>query len=498
MKLTRKKFIGALVGAGVLAGGGVWTLQQTAKGTRIENVSRTIPEGNVLSFRSRPDLKPPAVEIEKRPRGIFARKGDCVFLAPQPKTPGSSGAMILDSEGHLVWFHQPEERRLDNFRVQHYRDEPVLTWWEGRVTNGHGSGEYVLLDRSYREIKRVRAGNGYKGDLHEFLLTPQGTALFTAYHPVRHDLTPAGGSKDALVYDGIAQEVDVESGKVLFEWHSLDHVPVELSYGRPPKNPDDPFDYFHINSIDVDHDGNLLISSRNTWAVYKVDRASGRVLWRLGGKESDFEMGPGTRTAYQHDARRHPDGTITIFDNGGNPPVHRQSRGVVLRLDMQKMRATLVREYVHPGRRILAGAEGNVQMLPTGEAFIGWGYEPFFSGFTGSGDLVFDARLPGQGRSYRTYWHPWEGHPEGRPAVVAKKHADGGITIYASWNGSTAVKRWRVLSGRVPSDLREAGDAPKRGFETAVTLRGGGPYFAIQAVDESGNVLATSGTTRAR
>lgn len=497
MKITRKKFIGALVGAGVLAGGGAWTVRQTERRARIENVARTVPEGNVLRFRSRPDLKPPAVEIEKKPRGIFDRKGDYVFLAPQPKTPGHYGAMILDGEGHLVWFYQPEGRRLENFRVQRYHDEPVLTWWEGRVTNGHGLGEYVLLDRSYRETKRVRAGNGYKGDLHEFLITPQGTALFTVYHPVRHDLTPAGGSKDALVYDGIAQEVDVESGKVLFEWHSLDHVPVELSYGRPPKKSDIPFDYFHINSIDVDHDGNLLISSRNTWAVYKVHRKDGHVIWRLGGKKSDFEMGPGTRTAYQHDARRHPDGTITIFDNGGNPPVHEQSRGVVIRLDTENMKADLVREYVHPGKKLLAGAEGNVQMLPTGEAFIGWGYEPFFSGFGRSGDLDFDARLPGLGRSYRTYWFSWEGRPPDRPALVVEKQGDAAV-VYVSWNGATGVSRWRVLSGRDSSGLTPAGEASKKGFETAITVRGGGPYFAVQAVDSAGGVLATSRTIKAR
>ena len=118
--------------------------------------------------------------------------------------------------------------------------------------------------------------------------------------------------------DGIVQEVDIETGEVLFEWHSLDHVGLEESYYQSVAGPQDwAFDYFHINSIDPNPDGYLTISARRTSAVYKVDRKTGEVVWRLGGKNSDFEMGPGTRTDWQHDARRHPDDNITIFDNAG-------------------------------------------------------------------------------------------------------------------------------------------------------------------------------------
>jgi hypothetical protein len=152
-----------------------------------------------------------------------------------------------------------------------------------------------IFDDAYREISRVRAGNGYRGDLHEFLITPQDTALLTAYAEVPADLSPVGGGKYGAVWDGIAQGVDIETGEVHFEWHSLDHVGVEEFYVAPLEDPAYIYDYFHINSIDVDYDGDLLISARNTWTVYKVDRATGEVVWRLGGKESDFEMGEGTR-----------------------------------------------------------------------------------------------------------------------------------------------------------------------------------------------------------
>ena len=190
----------------------------------------------------------------------------------------------------------------------------MLTWWVGHH-GGYGQGEYVIADRAYNEITRVRVGNGYEGDHHEFLITPEDIALFTVCSEVPIVLSPFGGPEDAVVLDGIAQEVDIETGEVCFEWHSLDHVGVEESHYQPSPDLNWGFDYFHINSIDLYPDRYLTISARSTSAVYKVDRATGEVVWRLVGKESDFEMGEGTRTAFQHDARRHPDNTITIFDN---------------------------------------------------------------------------------------------------------------------------------------------------------------------------------------
>ena len=98
--------------------------------------------------------------------------------------------------------------------------------------------------------------------------------------------------------------MNIQTGEVIFEWHSLEHVGIEESYVEPPEDPELVYDYFHINSIDVELDGNLLVCARNIWAVYKLDRNSGQIIWRLDGKKSDFEMGPGSKSAFQHDARR--------------------------------------------------------------------------------------------------------------------------------------------------------------------------------------------------
>ncbi|MDQ3638716.1 MAG: arylsulfotransferase family protein [Actinomycetota bacterium] len=275
--------------------------------------------GRRLAFRSRPDLTPPPVEVVKRSRATG--KG-YLFAAPKngpgEEYPAQDGPMILDDEGRPVWLRpvRDEDQDAMDFKVQRYRGEPVLTWWQG-VHGGWGDGEYLIFDASYREVARVRAGNGLAGDHHEFLITERDTALFTIYHGVTMDLSASGGPKEATVMDGVVQEVDIGTGEVLFEWHSLEHVDFEESTAGPRPDQRDAYDYFHINSIAEDADGNLLVGARKTSAVYKVDRGSGEVIWRLGGKRSDFEMGEGARFAFQHDARRQLDGTITLFDNKG-------------------------------------------------------------------------------------------------------------------------------------------------------------------------------------
>ena len=399
--------------------------------------------------------------------------------------------MILDDSGRLVWFSKGWYPR--DFKAQHYQGRPVLTWWNGKVIQGHGVGEFVIFDDSYREIARVQAGNGYKGDLHEFQITAGDTALLLAYDAVPTDLSSVGGPGDGAAWDGIVQELDIETGEVLFEWHSLDHVEIDKSYHGLPDDPAQPFDYFHVNSINVDYDDNLLISARNTCTVYKVDRGSGEIIWRLGGKESDFEMGPGTRTAYQHDAQRQEDGTISIFDNGSHPTVHEQSRSIVLDLDMDQMSASLVREYTHP-EELIATSQGNVQILPNGDAFIGWGSEPFFSEFSSDGEMLFDARFASDtNESYRAFRFPWVGRPDDEPAIVAEAGPkDGDVTIYVSWNGATEVASWQVLAGSGPHAMKPLGTILREGFETALTVQSSEPYVTVRARNHLGQVIGTS------
>jgi len=447
--------------------------------------------GQAWSFRSRPDLHPPVITVRRQARDTAP---GYVFVAPKngpdEDGPAQDGCVILDNDGQPVWLRLLQNEALDvmNFKMQTYRGEPVLTWWVGHHT-GYGQGEYVILDRAYREVKRFGAGNGYQGDHHEFLITPQDTALITIYHKVPMDTSSRGGSANANVLDGIAQELDIETGEVLFEWHSLEHVGLDESYSA------EPYDYFHINSIDVYDDEHILISSRNTWTVYKVSRKTGEVVWRFGGKKSDFEMGEGTRTAYQHDARWHGDGALTVFDDGGGPWVHEQSRAIRVGLDEDAMKATLVREYTHPGK-LRSATQGNVQVLPGGNVFVGWGSAPVLSEFSRDGELLFDADFPSEGESYRAFRFPWKGHPQEAPAVVAEPGKGDEVTLYVSWNGATDVDTWEALAGAAPDELEPVGSAPRKGFETALTLKTDQSHVAVRAKDGSGRVLGTSKTLK--
>ncbi len=498
-KLTRQKFLNA-VGAGAawiaLANTlGCEPAERTQKKTPPKTASSARSE-YVRAFRSRSDLSPPAIEVTTQAHDTAS---GYVFVAPK-KGPGQDGPMIVDGRGDLVWFRpvQSKAARATDFKVQRYQGEPVLTWWEGKVVQAHGVGEYVIFDRFYRELTRLRAGNGYRGDLHELLITPRDTALLTAYDPVSWDLSSVGGPEDGVVLDGIAQEVDIETGEVLFEWHSLDHVGLGETHAELPKNFRRPFDYFHVNSIDVDHDDNLLVSARLTSTVYKIDRKSGEVIWRLGGKKSDFEMGQGTPFAYQHDARRQRDGTISIFDNGGANK-DEKSYGLVLELDEDKMIASLVREYVHPDK-LLARTQANIQVLPNDNVFIGWGSSPSFSEFSSDGELLFDAIFSHKkNESYRAFRFPWTGQPSEDPAVATKSGSGDKVTLYTSWNGATEVATWQVLAGPSPVRMKPVGAAaPREGFETAITVNTAEPYIGVQARDGSGRVLGTSKAIKLR
>jgi hypothetical protein len=447
----------------------------------------TVNRSGTQVFKSRPDLHPPTVAIDI-PQAATALPG--LVLTDSSAGPGQQGALIIDGSGELVWFFPASA--ASNVRVQTYRGQPVLTWFEGAIVSGHGEGHYELCGSAYQEVAQVHAVGPYQGDLHEFLLTEAGSALFTCYGEAKADLSSLGGTRAAAYYYGVVQEVDVATGRLLFEWRSDEHVSFDESYVPTPTSPIVPWDYFHINSIDVDPtDGNLIISSRNAWAAYKLDRNSGEVLWRLGGKRSDFAMGPAARFAFQHDVRRHADGTLTLFDDEAGPPSEAsQSRGMVLALDEKSRTATVLNQYDHLPA-LLSRALGSMQDLGQGHCFVGWGISSYFTEYDGLGQALFDGHLVAGTSSYRAFKQPWEGRPVGGPdiAVTAEQET---TTVYASWNGATAVDRWSVLGGPDRQRLDPLGMARRAGFETAITVPTPPAYLAVEALDISGAVLGRS------
>ena len=334
------------------------------------NVNAARTRGDVLRFHSRPDLVPVAVDVTKRPS--HAAHGD-IFTAPV-RGPLQHGPMILDSHGGLIWF-KPLAPRIfaSDFRVQRLNSKPVLTWWQGYFGGDFGSGEDLIYDTSYHQIGTVKAGNGLSADLHEFQITPQGTALIAIEYPVIWNASHIHHSRGAVVYDGVVQEIDIKTGLVLFQWDSLDHVPLADSYtkfrtGRP-------YDFFHLNSIEQDDDGNLLIGGRSVSALYKVNHGTGAVMWQLGGKRSSFKFGAHASFAFDHDprVRAKNDAVFSIFDNGaGLYRVHKQSRALWLNLNFKTMTATRAKQVDH-SPPLLARWAGDVQQLDKGDTFVGWG-----------------------------------------------------------------------------------------------------------------------------
>ncbi len=457
----------------------------------------TLPSGKdpleMQHFQSRPDLKPPAIVVSAR--SPQAAPGD-LFLAPY-SGPGPAGPMILDEAGAVVWF-RPVAANLAaaNLQVQQYGGQPVLTWWQGYIPpQGFGEGEEIIDNSSYAQVGRVRAGNGYKADLHDFHLTPQYTALLTAFAPIDCNLSSVGGPSGGAVTDSIFQEIDLRTGLVRREWHSLDHVGLADSYSSAVDTSRQwPYDYFHLNSIDQLPNGRTLISARNTWAMYELNTQTGQVLTRIGGRHSSFKLSSGAATAFQHDATVLANGTISVFDNGAVPRVHPQSRGMVVQLNPQARTDTLLSQYEHPGA-LSSGSQGNVQLLENGDLFVGWGSEPYFSEFSAGGALLFDAHMRGSYQSYRAYRFPWTGAPAEAPAIAATAQPAGGaVTVYASWNGDTRTATWRLLAGPSPAQLTPVAAAARSGFQTAIATPGPEKDVAVQALDASGAVLATSRT----
>jgi hypothetical protein len=393
--------------------------------------------------------------------------------------------MIVDNRGQIVWFRRVKSVAI-NFRAQVYRGRPVLTWWEGQVTKiGTSEGENLIVDRSYKTVARVDAGNGYKADIHEFLLTPAGTALITVHAETQIDLTSVGGQANGNALDSIVQEIDVATGRVLFEWHSLDHVPLTETYSPLL----DPFDYFHVNSIDVDHDGNLVISAKNTAAVYKLDRRTGEVIWRLGGRKSDFQVAPEAGFFYQHDARVQPDGTLTVFDDGTGDDSH-PARGLRLRLDQQAKTCSLVEAYPHP-TPLVVKSMGNAQVLLGGGMMVGFGDQPYLTEFGPQGDVRFDAKFDGDAWNYRAFRNVWVGAPTTRP-VLAVTRSGRNAVVHVSWNGSTETAYWRIDAGPTATALRHATTVPRQGFETPIRLDGVPRAVTVTALDHAHRALGTS------
>jgi Arylsulfotransferase (ASST) len=369
----------------------------------------------------------------------------------------ANGPEILDQNGNVVWFQSvPAGQEASDFRTQTYHGQPVLTWWQGTGLGGLAKGTDYIYNSHYQQIATVNAGNGLSADGHEFLITPQNTALVLSYTTETADLSSIGGPSNQTVIDGVVQEIDIPTGKVLFQWKASDHVPYSQSEQPLPASASSPWDWFHINAVHLDTDGNLLIDARDTWTTYKVNRHTGSIIWQLGGKASSFKIqaAPGQSLnkagdlfAWQHDPEALGNGIYTVFDNEaagvGNTGVDPTaefglSRVVTFKLDPWSHTATLLKTFNQPDA-LTAPSQGNGQTTADGNLLVGWGSLPYFSEFDQWGDLLFNAEFPTGVNTYRAYLQPWTPGAGGQSGYGQHPHPGG-------WSHSGRTARRHVTS----------------------------------------------------
>jgi EmrB/QacA subfamily drug resistance transporter len=457
---------------------------------------------DTYSFVSQPSLHPPIARADVVPNEDQLPQGD-IFIAnfydlTKPPIVGQAGPLIYDNHLAPVWFRPvPEDVVAGNLSLQTYQGKPALSWWQGYITNTGATvtGEDIVVDQHYQTVATLKGVDGWVPTLHEMVIDGDH-AWVTANKNIPMDLSKYGGAYNGALIDSAVQEYSLSTGKLLYSWDALDHIPLGDSYASLPTNAF-PWDAYHVNSIQLVGNGGFLVSMRNTWAAYLVGR-SGKLEWTLGGKHSSFKLGPHADFSWQHDVALQPDSTISMFDDhccqitGGGTYVTPTgaSRGLELRVDQQARTATLAAEYKH-GSDFNADYMGSTQPLAGGGAFIGWGSQSNISMFDGSNKMILDVVLPRPDITYRATVEKWVGKPL-YPPVGAARVKDGKTTVYASWNGATEVASWRVLAGPSADSLSPVGSVDRSGFETAMALRQSYRAFQVAALDANGRVLGTS------
>ncbi|KAF7893497.1 uncharacterized protein EAF02_001035 [Botrytis sinoallii] len=447
------------------------------------------------TYTTRPDLISPRLNIlQDDPRcddGLYTMislRGDKVHITGQ-------SPMIHDHQGNLVWMNASYGETF-GLNVQRCKDVDYLTFWQGDDSVGaHGEGVYILLDSQYKEAYRLTAGNNVLGDLHEFHITPEGTALVTQY---------------ILKEMGIQYRRRTQTNEIIFEWHASEHFNTEDSYfptGSAGLRSSHGYDFFHINSVDKDGLGNYLISPRYYQSVSYIDGKTGEILWELGGKRNSFKdlsEGKATVFSWQHDAHRTTDRKgITLFDNGaryGLRPQVESSRAIHVSLDIEAMTAEIVRVYVNP-RKILSASQGNMQVLENGNVMVGYGYNAAWTEYSSEGEVLCDFHIGSQKtfntgavQTYKVLKHAWIGRPDTVPDVKVVQN-----NVYVSWNGATEVRAWVMEGAKTgrgeggEEKFQMVAEVKKSGFETKILFqRKAWCWVRVIAIDGEGVKLETS------
>ncbi|KAI4720371.1 hypothetical protein E4T48_03315 [Aureobasidium sp. EXF-10727] len=455
------------------------------------------------------DLEVPVFQVNKA-AGDNVDSADRVFMSPRGTEVEQIAPMIFNSDDlSLVW-SDPSYKTTFGVRVQEFNSSDYITFWRGAIKGaGYGSGSFIMLDHNYNVAYNLTTKNlTVGGDIHEIELTDDGTALMTAYEPIKYNLT-AYDIEDGWLADSLFEEVDIATNDLIFSWRASEHIALNASYADPGAtgiSQDSPYDFFHINSIEKDDSGNYLVSARHTHTIYYINGTNGDIIWSLGGKNNDFEDksdGQATNFAWQHDARwRNTNLTeMTLFDNGAADWVktENETRGLWLSLNYDDMSVSLKQDYISP-EGILSISQGSVQVLSNGNVFMGYGSNGAFIEYTNDGEAIWDVQFGIIGnssvQSYRAYKQNWQGFPGWNPSIAASGNGTDNTTIYMSWNGATEIKQWTILASNSSSSLSTADEiwknVTKTGFETNVTVGTNARYIRAAALNADGQVLGAT------
>ncbi|KAI4119652.1 MAG: hypothetical protein LQ345_000450 [Seirophora villosa] len=368
---------------------------------------------------------PPTLTVEKNVAGAVIPGS--IYLAPN-KIPGAA-PYVFNLTGSTVFSGLAKTGPVHNFHPCTYNKTEHFCLWKGTVTIGYGSGDALVLDRQFRVVKTLPNVDFHEFNIKQSLNPTNGkvtdTALLTSYIPVQRDLSAFGVPNDpsqGWVIDCHFRAVDLDSGKTVFDWSSLDHVPLSESLVLPTggingQSQQFAWDYFHMSSVDRLSSGDYIVSSRHTSTIYRVSGKDGSITWRLGGKASTFTL-EGFKFSSQHHVRVISDVgnvlTLSLFDNAYNAftPPQGDPSGKIIEVDVATKTARLLRQYNFPEAGLEAYDGGSLMVLPKGNVFIGWGSLPYVTEFTSDGQLVYSARFAVYGSSafsYRAFKAPFRG-----------------------------------------------------------------------------------------
>lgn len=445
-----------------------------------------------------------------------------IFLAPYRNV--DPGPYIYDNWGNLVWSGAgssgPKTAHAPHTCM--YKGEEHLCYFQGNQHQGFARGHGVIMDRNYRVVKTVESsGAGASSDMHEFRITPYSnstTVLMTVYQPRMYDLTtnPKFKIKGGMgwIVEGVFQEIEIDTGRVVFEWRSTDHMDPSFSYTFPATTDtsgnglteNTPWDYFHMNSIDKNKDGDYLISARHMAGIYKLSGVDGHIMWEMGGANPTFEQ-TNFNFSSQHHARWISENSthtiLSFFDNASNSwnTTNKYSHGYIVAIDHIAETATVIKQYSAPEPEggMLSTSQGDMQILPNGNIHLGWGEHAHFSEHTADGSAVMYAKVAKRASNvmiYRSYKFPWVGRPLTKPALWTYSRTNdenSGMVFYVSWNGATEVERWNFYSGDSASGpFHQVGSVKKEGFETVMRYLNVTAWAFAEAIDKDGNALERS------